>query len=134
VGTRRFEDVELGDEFEVAPDVSMEQVRRFGGATGMTWGRFTDHEQARKEGLPGAIVPGVMSQGLLVSAIHAWAPGCEVRDIDTVFRAPVSVDSKPSLRVVVTDLDEAARTVQLDLTIANEAHETRVMGTAIVAL
>jgi hypothetical protein len=57
-----------------------------------------------------------------------------VRDIDTVFRAPVSVDSKPSLRVVVTDLDEAARTVQLDLTIANEAHETRVMGTAIVAL
>ena len=130
----RFEDVELGEDFETSPDVSMQQVRRFGRATGMTWGRFTDHEEARKEGLPGAIVQGIMSQGLLVAAIHEWAPGCEIRDIDTVFRAPVLVDSKPIVRVVVTDLDEAERTAHLDLTIANEADETRVMGTATVKL
>lgn len=134
MGVTRFEDVELGQEFETSPDVSMERIRQFGRATGMTWGRFTDHEEARKEGLPGAIVPGIMSQGLLVAAIHAWAPGCDILDIDTVFRAPVLVDSEPTVRIVVTELDEAERTAHLDLSIANEADETRVMGTATVRL
>ena len=100
MAVRGFEDVEFGEEFETSVDVSMDRVRRFTRATGMTFGRFTDHEQAKKEGLPGAIVPGIMSQGILVAAIHAWAPGCEILDIDTVFRAPVQVDSKPTVRVV----------------------------------
>ena len=131
----RFDEVEIGDDLpETHPDVRMARVRRFGEATGMTTARFTDHEGARKEGLPGAIVPGIMSQGILAAIIHAWAPGCEIRDIDTVFRAPVQVDSSPTLHLVVTDLDEDARTVVLDLTIANEAKETRVMGTATVKL
>lgn len=134
MSTRRFEDVEFGEELEIAVDVSMERVRRFTDATNMTFGRFTDHEQAKKEGLPGAIVPGIMSQGILAAAIHAWAPGSEILDIDTVFRAPVQVDSRPTVRIVATDLDASARTVQLDLTIANEAKESRVVGTALVKL
>jgi len=75
-----------------------------------------------------------MSLGILAAAIHTWAPGCEIRDVDTIFRAPLQVDSKPTVRVVATDLDAEARTVQLDLTIANEAMEVRVVGTAIVKL
>jgi len=134
MAVRRFEEVEFGEELEIAVDVSMERVRRFTHATKMTFGRFTDHEQAKKEGLPGAIVPGIMSQGILAAAIHTWAPGCEILDIDTVFRAPVQVDSRPTVRLVATDLDPAARTVQLDLTIANEAKEGRVVGTALVRL
>ena len=63
----RFDEVELGDEFEYEPDVSLPQVVRFTEATGMKWGRFTDDEFARKEGLPGAILPGIMSQGILVA-------------------------------------------------------------------
>ena len=130
---RRFEDVELGDEFPFDPDVSMAQIQRFGAATGMTWGRFTDHEQAKKEGLPGAIVPGIMSQGILVAAIHCWAPECEITRIDTVFRATVQVDTKPSGHCVVTDLDPEAGTAEVDLTLSNEAGETRVIGTATVS-
>jgi len=131
---RRFEEVEFGDEFEITLDVSLKRVRRFTHAANMTFGRFTDHEAAKKEGLPGAIVPGIMSQGILVAAIHEWARGCEIRDIDTVFRAPIQVDSRPTVRVVATDLDAAARTVHLDLTIANEAKQARVVGTAVVKL
>src|SRR5262245_21774810 len=124
----------LGDELETHPDVSLDNVKRFTRAAKLTFGRFVDHEQARKEGLPGAIVPGIMSQGLLVAAIHSFAPGCEIENVDTVFRAPILVDSKPTVRVVVTDVDPAARTVALDLTISNEAKETRVAGTASVRL
>ncbi len=42
--------------------------------------------------------------------------------------------ARSTVRVVATDLDAAARTVQLDLTIANEAKEARVVGTAVVKL
>ena len=132
---RRYADVELGDELpDLQPDVSLETVKRFAHSVNMMTARFTDHEGARKQGLPGAIVPGLMSQALLASMIHRWAPGCHIQKIDTVFRAPILVDSKPTLRAVVTDLDDDSDSVQLDLTIVNEQDETRVMGTATVDL
>lgn len=129
----RLAEVEFGEELEFQPDVGMERVRRFTKAAHMGFHRFNDHEKARADGLPGAIVPGIMSQGLLAAGIHGWAPGCTIRRIDTVFRAPVLVDSRPTARGVVTHIDEDAGTVELDLTILNEAGETRVLGTAIVA-
>ena len=132
---RNYDDVEFGEDLaEVKPDVGLTNVSRFCHATGMLAGRFMDHEVAKSEGLPGAIVPGIMSQGLLVAVIHNWAPGCEIRSIDTVFRAPLLVDSSPTCRAVVTDKDDDARKIEIDLTIVNEAGETRVMGTATVLL
>jgi acyl dehydratase len=132
---RRYEDVDFGDELpELEPDITMPTVRRFGATTGMTYWRFTDHEKARESGLPGAMVPGIMSQGILVAMIHGWAPNADVKKIDTIFRAPLIVDSHPICRGVVTDMDDEARIVELDLTICNEEGETRVLGTATVAL
>ncbi|HIG00639.1 MAG TPA: hypothetical protein EYQ66_04930 [Myxococcales bacterium] len=130
-----YEDVDFGDELpEVVPDVTMAAIQRFGATTGMTYWRFTDHERARASGLPGAIVPGIMSQGILVSLIHRWAPNAQVHKIDTIFRAPVLVDSQPVCRGVVTDMNDEKRTVELDLTVCNEAGETRVLGTAVVGI
>lgn len=132
---RAFEDVELGDDLpEFEPDVSMDTVRRFARAAGMYTARFTDHEGARKQGLPGAIVPGIMSQALLAAMIHRWAPGCHIQKIDTVFRAPIVVDSCPRCRGVVTDVDDDNHSVQIDLTVVNEQDETRIIGTATVDL
>lgn len=135
MSTRSYDEVEFGDDLpQVEPDVGLENVSRFCHATGMLAPRFLDHEKAKKEGLPGAIVPGIMSQGILAAIIHNWAPGCEIRNIDTVFRAPLLVDSSPTCRAVVTDKDDEAHSVGIDLTIVNEAGETRVMGTATVVL
>lgn len=127
--------VEFGDEFQFQPDVSMETVRTFVKAARMDFWRFTDHERARNEGgLPGAIVPGIMSQGILAAAIHRFVPGGTLRKIDTVFRAPVIVDSIPLAKGVVTHVDEDERVAEFDLTLENEAGETRVLGTAVVSL
>jgi hypothetical protein len=129
----RFEDVEFGAELPgFDPDTGLENVRRFAAAAGMLAPRFTDHEGARAEGLPGAMVPGVMSQAMLVAAIHRWAPQVELQKIDTIFRAVVLADQPHHLRGVVTDVDEDERTAEIDLTIANDAGETRVLGTATV--
>ena len=132
---QNYADLEFGDELpEVTPDVSMPTVRQFGEASGMTYWRFTDHEKAREAGLPGAIVPGIMSQGILVALIHRWAPEAVVHKIDTIFRAPLVVDSEPVCRGVVTDMNDEDKLIEIDLTISNEAGETRVLGTAVVEL
>ncbi len=131
----RYGDVELGDDLpDHLPDVSPPTVRSFAEATQMMSPRFLDPEGARREGLPGAIVPGIMSQGVLAACIHRWSPGCKIRHIDTIFRAPLLVGSAPVCRGVVTDTDDEERTVEIDLTIVNEAGETPVLGTARVEL
>ena len=62
--------------------------------------------------------------------IHRWAPKAEILYVDTVFRAPVIVDQPCHINGVVTDLDEATGEVEIDLTVTNDAGETRVFGTA----
>lgn len=132
---RRFEEVEFGEELPpLEPDLGLANVRRFARAAEMTAPRFTDHEGARKEGLPGAIVPGVMSQAILVAMIHRWSENAELEKIDTVFRAPVLADHAHRVSGVVTNLEAETRVAEIDLTITNEAGETRVLGTARVRL
>ena len=132
---KTLDDVEFGAQLPVfEPDTSLANVRRFAIAAGWNRPRFTDHAAARAEGLPGALVPGIMSQGFLTAMIHRWAPDAEIRNVDTVFRAPVVVDESYSISGVVTDIDEDAGTVEIDLTVSNDAGETRVFGTATVEI
>ena len=99
-----IDEVELGDELpEERPDVSLETVRRFVKAAQMDFPRFTDHEHARAEGLPGAVIPGIMSQGHLAAMIHRWAPGCEIVELDTIFRTPMVVGTPVVCRGAVTE-------------------------------
>lgn len=128
-------DVTFGEELPVFdPDTSLDNVIRFTEAAGWRGPRFTDHEAARKEGLPGALVPGIMSQGFLCAMIHRWAPPAQIVEVDTVFRAPVIVDQTYHINGVVTDVDETEGRVEVDLTVTNEKGETRVFGTAKVRL
>jgi acyl dehydratase len=130
-----FDDVEFGDELPVfRPDVGLPAVCRFCDVIGQRNPRFTDHAGARKQGLPGAIVPGIMSQALLGTLIHRWGEAARIVTIDTVFRAPVLVDTQPECRGVVTHIDADVRQVELDLTIVDERGQTRVLGTARVQL
>ncbi len=128
-------DVEFGFELETyTPDTSLAVVRPFAAAVGWGGGRFDDHAKAKKEGLPGALVPGIMAMGFLTSIIHRWAPSAKVTTIDTVFRAPLIADETCVVNAVVTDIDEETGSVELDLTVKNDKDETRVFGTALVSL
>ncbi len=130
-----IDDVEFGAELPAfSPDTSIDNIKRFARHVGWGGPRFTDHEAARREGFPGALVPGVLSQGFLGAMIHRWAPAAEIVAIDTVFRAPVLADTPHTIAGVVTDIDSEAGTVEIDITIANAAEETRVFGTATVRL
>jgi hypothetical protein len=117
--TMRIEDVELGDELpEERPDVSLPTVKRF----------------VEAEGLPGALIPGIMSQGHLAAMIHRWAPGSHIVNLDTVFRTPMVVGTPVVVRGAVTGIDDDG-TIEIDCTIVSEATgATGVLGTARVRL
>lgn len=130
------EDVEFGAELPAfIPDTALANTSAFAEAVG--WGRggrFKDHDRARSEGLPGALVPGIMAMGFLTSQIHRWCPDAQIEHVDTVFRAPLLADEPCHISGVVTDIDEVTGLVQLDLTVKNDAGESRVFGTADVRL
>ena len=132
---KQYEDIQIGDalgpeEFHLTKD----QVRAYARTTGMWVPRFTDDEGARKEGLPGMITPGNMSMGLLVAAIEAWAGTGALRRLGTTFRGLVLPDRAIRLCGTVTEKDDTARTVELDVWLENEDAERLVIGTATVAL
>ncbi len=132
---KRFEEVEFGEDLpQTHPDISLENVKLFARSARMQAARFVDHEAARKAGLPGAIVPGIMSQGILVALIHRWAPNAKILDVDTIFRAPLIVDTKPIASGVVTDIDNETKVIEIDLVLRNEKGETPVVGTARISL
>lgn len=128
-------DVEFGEDLPAfIPDTSLETGAKFARLVGWDGPRFTDHEAAKKEGLPGAMIPGILSQGYLVAMIHNWAPPAEIIKVDTIFRAPVMADDDHTITGVVTDIDEDTALVEIDLTVSNGKGETRVFGTASVKL
>ena len=128
-------EVEFGEELPAFdPDTTMDNVKAFVSAAHWFSPRFTDHEAARREGLPGALVPGIMSQGFLGAMIHRWAPEAELQQLDTVFRAPLVVDEPCHVNGVVTDIDDEEGEVEIDITVTNDAGETRVFGTARVRM
>jgi acyl dehydratase len=132
---KAFKEVEFGEDLpEIQPDISLDNVKLFTRSALMLAPRFTDHEAARQAGLPGAIVPGIMSQGILVALIHRWAPNAKILNIDTIFRAPLIVDTKPVANGVVTDIDEESQVIEIDLILKNEKGETPVVGTARISL
>jgi acyl dehydratase len=130
----RFDEIDLGDELPVEhPDVSLPRIRQWCDAADQHFPRFLDHEAARAEGLPGALVPGIMSQGFLLALLHRWAPGATVRKIDTVFRGQMLIETELTVSGAVTDVDDDDRTVEVDLTVVGSDGRTGVIGTAILA-
>jgi acyl dehydratase len=131
----RFDEVEEGDEL---PDrelfLAKDQVRDYARAAGQWSPRFTDDEGARQEGLPGMITPGNMSLGLLTAMIEAWAGPGTVRRLGVTFRGLVLPDRTIRMRGAVTQRDEAARTVELDVWLESDEGDRWVIGTATVSL
>ena len=133
-----FEDIDLGDEIGpielVATD---ENVTTFC----ELWGnpmpnRFTSQEVAEKAGLPGPIVPGVMSMAIMSQALTDWAGPESLKDLDLVFRQPVP-HNKPlliSATVIDTRQEEGDNVIECDVLMTGPAGERYVGGTALICL
>ncbi|MFH1140724.1 MAG: MaoC/PaaZ C-terminal domain-containing protein [Chloroflexota bacterium] len=137
--TRYCDQVEMGDELasvekEVTDQMVLDFCEVWSGGGGM--GRFTDHEAARKEGLPGAILPGIMSMSYMAQFLAGWADGGLVKKLDVVFRQPVVHPQTISLVGVITDKNQVGdeNQVECDVYIQNSHGDRLVGGKATVVL
>ena len=132
------DEVEIGDELDplekVATDQSVIDFCEIWGNPGI--GRFTDHDAAKAEGLPGAIVPGTMSIAYLANFLSLWAGGGSLRKLDVVFRQIVPHEQPLRLVGVVTDKNKigSEEQVQCDVYLENSDGERLVGGTATIVL
>lgn len=132
---RRFDEVFEGDELgPITRLLSKDEVRAYARACGVFFPRFTDDEGARQEGLPGMITPGNMSMGLLATLIESWAGAGALRRLGTTFRGLVLPDRTIRLCGAVTQKDDDARIVELDVWLESDEGERLVIGTASVKL
>ena len=133
--TKNLQDVGFGEELPAyVPDTTLKRSAEFASIVGWEGARFSDHEKARKEGLAGAMVPGILNQAYFSAMIHKWAPNATLLSIDTIFRAPVIADQAYTMQATVTHIDENAGIIEIDLIMSNEKKETRVLGTARISL
>ena len=133
--TKNLQDVEFGEELPAyVPNTTLKRSAEFASIVGWEGARFSDHEKAKEEGLAGAMVPGILNQAYFSAMIHKWAPNATLLSIDTIFRAPVMADQAYSMQATVTDIDENAGIIEIDLVMSNEKKETRVLGTARISL
>ena len=131
----RFESVAEGDELP-SHEVfhAKDLVRDYARACAIYFPRFTDDEGARSEGLPGMITPGNMSMGLIATYLERWAGAGALRRLGTTFRGLVLPDRTIRLCGAVTERDERARTIEVDVWLENDEGERQVIGTATLRL
>lgn len=132
-----YEDIDIGDELEeLAICPSTEDVIRYVTVARMQSGRFTDNEHARKEGLPGAIVPGNMSLGFLSRMLTDYFPKGTLKALTANFRATVPHNTPLICSGVVTEKQEIGGepVVFCDVSLTNEEGDRYVQGTAQVVL
>jgi acyl dehydratase len=132
-----FEDIEIGDELEeleICP--STEDVVRYVTVARMQSGRFTDDEYARKEGLPGAIIPGNMNLGFLSRMLTDFFPTGTLKTLTANFRATVPHNIPLICSGVVTEKQEQVgeNLVFCDVLLTNEDGDRYVQGTAQISL
>lgn len=134
--------LEIGDEIgPLVKSPNLPQVQAFlgvwraGGAQQAS--RFTDPELAAKEGLPGPIVPGSMSQAFLAQLLTDWmGPGGRLRSLDVVFRRSVLHEKGLKCLSLVTDKreEDSHTVVRLDVMIEDPRGDRPVQGTAELVL
>lgn len=134
---KSFEEINIGDTLgPLELFVTKDQCRAYARLMGMGEGagRFTDDEAARKEGLPGIILPGNMSLGLLSKLVTDWIGAGDARltRMSTTYRVPVQPDHTITIHGFITNTNPEERTAEVDVWMENEEAERLVTGTATV--
>ena len=98
--------------------------------------RFTDAAAAAKSGMPGTIVPGIMTMAMMAQLLTDWGGPGSIKDLDLVFRQPVPHNRTLTLAATITDLreEEGEHLVECDILMTGTEGERYVGGKAIVAL
>ena len=115
--------------------VSAAVVSRYATVALMPGLRFVSDEVARKEGLPGRILPGNMSMALLSRMLTDWLPEARLERLGVTFRGIVQPGKPLRCSGFVTDRRLTADGVELECdVILEQGGERRTTGVAVLQL
>lgn len=133
----QLEDIDVGHELQpLRLTLSGEQVRQYAVTARMPGGRFMSDEEARREGLPGQIVPGNLSMALFSRLIGDALPGATLKRLSATFRGLVRPGYALVVHGVVTEkhCTDHGDIVECDLLLESAEGDRWVTGTATVQL
>ncbi|MDR3096459.1 MAG: MaoC family dehydratase [Paraburkholderia sp.] len=132
----KFDQLQVGD---ALPPLTLAPVNRttlalFAGASNDHNAIHIDIDFARKAGMPDVFAHGMLSMAYLGRLLTNWVPQEAIREFSVRFAAITQVGDAISCNGVVTEKDEAARTVRVMLTTRDRAGEIKLSGEALIAL
>jgi acyl dehydratase len=132
-----FPDIDVGHEVKpLRLTLTGEQVKRYAIIARMPGGRFMSDEAARREGLPGQIVPGNMSLALFSRLLNEAFPGTNLRRLSGTFRGLVRPGVALVISGVVTEKHHTDHgdLIECDLVLESAEGDRLVTGTATIEL
>jgi acyl dehydratase len=134
----RFEQVAVGEAIPelVKPPIDRTQLALYAAASGDHNPIHLDDERAKAGGLPGAIVHGMLMGAFLGQTLTNWVPQTAIRSLSIRFAAPALPGDSITCRGVVKakTQQDGQNLVELELTAVNQRGETKLTGTASIAL
>lgn len=130
--------VQVGD---VLPELRLPPVDRtmlalFAGASGDHVPLHIDQDFARKAGMPDVFAHGMLGMAWVGRLITNWAPQRALRSFNVRFMAITHLGNAPVLSGKVVDLidRDGERCAKLEVQMANQYGQIKILGEAIVAL
>ena len=133
--SKTFESISVGEELgPLELFVSRDQCRNYARTCAMEAPRFMDDEGAKLEGLPGMILPGNMSLGLITRLLTDWIGSgpARIARIGATYRVPVQPDHTLTIHGFITHIHPENRSIEIDLWLENEEADRLVTGAATV--
>lgn len=133
-----FDDIEVGDEIPELklPPITRHTLALYCGASGDHNPIHVDTDFARAAGMDDVFAHGMLSYAYMGRMLAGWVPQSAIREIDGRFAAIVNVHDALTCSGAVAEKYEenGEKRVRLGLTVADEAGEIKVAGSAVVAL
>jgi acyl dehydratase len=133
----RFEDVEVGDEAPVKEvTLSRTDFVAYAGASGDFNPMHHDEPIATAAGMPSVFGHGMLSMGILATAVTDWTGAGGLRRMKVRFSRQTWPGETVATRIVAVAKREEAgrRLVDLECTLANAEGEQKILGEATVDL
>lgn len=133
-----FEGVAIGDELPTItqPPITRLTLALYAGASGDHNPIHIDLDAARRAGLPDVFAHGMLGMAWLGRLITQWAPQAQLRRFEARFLGITHLGHAIRCRGrVVEKLEQdGERRVVLEIATVNQHGQTRIAGTAVVAL
>ncbi|MGB0218414.1 MAG: MaoC/PaaZ C-terminal domain-containing protein [Sinimarinibacterium flocculans] len=118
------------------PAVDRTMLALFAGASGDHVPLHIDTDFARRAGMPDVFAHGMLGMAWVGRLITEWAPQSALRSLSVRFVAITHLGNQPVLTGKVVELleQEGERRARLEVQMANQYGQIKILGEALVAL